>query len=110
MAMDLAQYGSLWQVVTTVDPTTDEAIAIQPAAIIYWMRQVSDGLAYLHQHGVVHKDIKAENILITEQLIAKIADFGIAKDTGGSASVAKSVGGGTPGTHNTHLHCTLQSI
>ena len=63
--MDLAQYGSLWQVVTTVDPTNDEAIAIQPAAIIYWMRQVSDGLAYLHQYGVVHKDIKAENILIT---------------------------------------------
>jgi serine/threonine protein kinase len=95
--MDLAVYGSLWQVVTTKDPITEEMIKLQPAAIIHWMREVSDGLAFLHDHGIVHKDIKGQNILISEQLIAKIADFGIAKDTGGSASMQISLHGGTLG-------------
>ncbi len=41
--------------------------------------QVADGLAYAHNRGFVHRDIKPSNLLLDDQGIAWIADFGLAK-------------------------------
>ncbi len=41
--------------------------------------QICAGLEHAHKKGIVHKDIKPENILITKEGILKITDFGIAK-------------------------------
>jgi serine/threonine-protein kinase len=41
--------------------------------------QVAEGLAYAHQHGVVHRDVKPANIMILNSGPAKITDFGIAR-------------------------------
>jgi hypothetical protein len=40
--------------------------------------QAARGLAYAHQHGVVHRDVKPHNVLINAEGIAKVTDFGIA--------------------------------
>src|SRR6266704_1502364 len=47
---------------------------------IFYLQQVCAGLAHAHQCGVIHRDIKPQNLLLTaDHQIVKIADFGVAK-------------------------------
>ena len=41
-------------------------------------RQVAQGMAYAHRRGLIHRDLKPQNVLITEDGQAKVADFGLA--------------------------------
>src|SRR5262245_34334005 len=49
----------------------DQALAL--------VQQVARGLAFAHDHGVVHRDVKPHNVLIDEDGVAKVTDFGIAR-------------------------------
>jgi len=44
--------------------------------------QISKGLAKAHEHDIVHRDIKPANIMLTEDKLVKIVDFGVAKLAG----------------------------
>ncbi len=44
-----------------------------------WALEVSQGLAYLHHQGILHRDLKAENILLDGQKRARLADLGVAQ-------------------------------
>ncbi len=46
---------------------------------IHYVRQILQGLGRLHDAGIVHRDIKPYNILITEHDMVKIGDFGLSK-------------------------------
>ncbi|KAG5491305.1 hypothetical protein JIQ42_01203 [Leishmania sp. Namibia] len=46
------------------------------------LRQLASGVAYLHERGIVHADLKPSNVLIADDGRPVISDFGIAKDNG----------------------------
>ncbi|AXI27131.1 serine/threonine protein kinase [Gemella sp. ND 6198] len=50
--------------------------------IIYIAKQIADGLSHAHQNGIIHRDIKPQNILMKPDLTCKITDFGIARAYG----------------------------
>ncbi|MBI4533395.1 MAG: PQQ-binding-like beta-propeller repeat protein [Candidatus Melainabacteria bacterium] len=61
-----------------------------------WMKQLAGGLSFAHKRGVVHRDIKAENIFLTEEGDLKIGDFGLARLAAGRVRTRTLAGMGTP--------------
>ncbi len=61
-----------------------------------WMKQMATGLNYAHKRGVVHQDIKPDNIFITHDGNLKIGDFGLALIATGVAVERAVAGKGTP--------------
>jgi serine/threonine protein kinase len=48
--------------------------------------EIAEGLAAIHQHGVVHRDLKSTNIMVDGRGAVKILDFGIAKQVDGGTA------------------------
>ena len=44
-----------------------------------WIKQITKALAYLHSQQIVHRDLKADNVLLTAKEDVKLADFGLAR-------------------------------
>jgi serine/threonine-protein kinase len=68
----------------------DDAEAMPVGRILDIVSQVALGLAYAHEHGIVHRDVKPSNIMVSSEGHVKITDFGIARME--SASVRTQTG------------------
>lgn len=65
--------------------------SLPPAEAVAVVDQVLDGLQAMHAHGLVHGDVKAENVLLDVEGSAKIADFGTAR-VAAAADVTVTIG------------------
>lgn len=61
---------------TLIDPSATKVLLTEIQKI---MRQILDGVAYMHKKKVFHRDLKPQNILISNQGEIKIADFGLGR-------------------------------
>ncbi len=71
VVMDLATGGNLANLIEQGGPLA-ETVALR------YGLQLLSALAAAHAHGIVHRDVKPHNVLLDEQGIARLADFGIA--------------------------------
>ena len=58
----------------------EDVVVFDKIQLKYLMKQMLDGLNFMHKNRIIHRDIKCENILLNSQGIIKFADFGLARD------------------------------
>jgi serine/threonine protein kinase len=75
LAMDLVEGSNLRQWLRT---------GVTPARIIDCIVQAADGLGHAHAHGIVHRDVKPDNLLVALDGTIRITDFGLARALVGS--------------------------
>ncbi|PNI29607.1 NRK isoform 4 [Pan troglodytes] len=81
MVMELCAAGSVTDVVRM---TRNQSL--KEDWIAYICREILQGLAHLHAHRVIHRDIKGQNVLLTHNAEVKLVDFGV------SAQVSRTNG------------------
>eukprot|EP00929_Paragymnodinium_shiwhaense_P113401 TRINITY_DN81692_c0_g1_i1.p1 TRINITY_DN81692_c0_g1~~TRINITY_DN81692_c0_g1_i1.p1 ORF type:complete len:743 (-),score=165.22 TRINITY_DN81692_c0_g1_i1:106-2334(-) len=99
LVLELVGGGDLFTVLTTRDPPR-----LLDREASHVLRQLADGLAFLHSQGVIHRDLKLENVLVASErrekplvlYTVKITDFGLSKVVGAGFSEAKSRVGTRP--------------
>lgn len=90
--MELAKNGSLMNLIKKVKSGLLEQIYDNTNRQIILVG-ISRGMMHLHQHKIMHRDLKPGNVLIDENLHPRITDFGLSKiDSNGSASQSQQCG------------------
>jgi polo-like kinase 4 len=72
LVMELCPNGELFKFIQTRQRPLSESEARKV------LEEVVEGLKYLHGHGIIHRDLKLSNLLLTKDLGVKIGDFGLA--------------------------------
>ncbi|MBL8866713.1 MAG: protein kinase [Planctomycetia bacterium] len=94
--------------------------AMDEAEAVRIIGQVCDGLHRAHKQGLVHRDVKPDNILLTRDGVAKLTDMGLVKDVEGELNLTKTGRGlGTPhfmapeqfrNAKNADVRCDIYSL
>ncbi|XP_072562117.1 serine/threonine-protein kinase PLK3-like isoform X1 [Paramormyrops kingsleyae] len=69
--MELCSRGSMLDIL-------QERETLSKPEVRFYLRQLIEALKYMHGEGILHRDLKLENLLLTENLQLKLADFGLA--------------------------------
>jgi hypothetical protein len=89
LVMEYLESQSLGTMIATRGPLPPDEVAAIGV-------QVADALAEAHAAGIVHRDVKPDNVLITTDGTAKITDFGVSRAAGDATVTATGFVAGTP--------------
>ncbi|KAK3578064.1 hypothetical protein CHS0354_032712 [Potamilus streckersoni] len=67
--MEYCPYGQLYEILR-------DGKNIPPSLTLEWSKQIASGMNYLHNHKIIHRDLKSPNVLIGKNDLVKISDFG----------------------------------
>jgi serine/threonine-protein kinase len=84
LVMELVEGGTLRELLTERGP-------MPPHAVVAVLRPVLGGLGAAHRAGLVHRDVKPENVLISDDGEVKIADFGLVRSVAAAGITSASV-------------------
>ena len=65
--------------------------------VVKMLLTASYGMRYLHESGIVHRDLKSANLLVTEDYGIKISDFGLSRTKRGTTVINSMHIAGSPG-------------
>lgn len=86
IVMEFCPYGQLCQFLKQCE-------SLYPMLVIDWSRQIASGMAYLHKHMIIHRDLKSPNVLISHNNVLKISDFGTSRQLNDCHSTKMSFAG-----------------
>ncbi|MHC4598921.1 MAG: serine/threonine-protein kinase, partial [Planctomycetota bacterium] len=64
--------------------------AFPEGVALEFARQTARALEAAHQHKLIHRDIKPDNLILTREGVVKVADFGLAKHTGAASHLTRA--------------------
>jgi TRAF2/NCK-interacting kinase len=81
LVMEFCGSGSITELIKNT-----KGLTLKEEWIAYICREILNGLAHLHKNNVIHRDIKGQNVLLTDSAEVKLVDFGV------SAQLDRTVG------------------
>lgn len=80
--LEFMEHGSLF------DLLHNQTVVIEGEMILTILRDISQGMRFLHASKILHGDLKAANVLVDSRYRAKVADFGLSqrKEVGGTGT------------------------
>jgi serine/threonine protein kinase len=88
IALELAERGSVTTILDSREPRGLPERGIKPVCL-----SIVRGLAYLHARGIMHRDVKPENVLVNKHGVIKLGDFGISRQMNEAAQKTKTLVG-----------------
>ena len=76
------EYVEGWNLAQAAEQARQLRVPISPGVWRHWVDGIWSGLAYLHEKGVVHRDVSPANVLVARNGAVKITDFGISRAAG----------------------------
>ncbi|KAJ8738003.1 hypothetical protein PYW08_000598 [Mythimna loreyi] len=83
--MEFCQYGPLFEYIHS-------GSSFLPAQILKWAKEIAQGMSYLHVNKIIHRDLKSPNILIADNLVVKVSDFGTSREWNDVSAVMSFTG------------------
>ncbi|CAG4977785.1 unnamed protein product [Colias eurytheme] len=83
--MEYCQYGPLFDFLHS-------NTVFMPKQLLKWAKEIARGMGYLHANKIIHRDLKSPNILISDNLVVKVSDFGTSREWNDVSAVMSFTG------------------